>query len=66
MTAPAPDRRCGTCVFWETTSERWGWCEWSRANMPASLRDVREMHKDHGTDCSQWADGAEAGEGRDE
>lgn len=73
MTAPAPDRRCGTCKWWEPdtdpsnriTGERWGNCEWPTANLPASMsRYAVEMDENEGTDCSQWSDGAEAlGEG---
>lgn len=70
MTAPAPDRRCGTCKWWKsfTTSDwdtDWGGCEWGQGNQPASMRtEPPEMHMNDGTDCSQWSDGAEAlGEG---
>jgi len=69
FTAPAPDRRCGTCKWWvkdphpsnQTADTAWGECEWPKAHRPASMpREGVEMDEDEGTDCSQWSDGAEA------
>lgn len=69
MTAPAPDRRCGTCKWWRRTTKSgigwWGKCDWLTQNLPASLvRTSPTTQEDDCTDCSQWSDGAEAmGEG---
>lgn len=62
MTAPATDRRCGTCKWWEPWRgwSGWGGCVWFKAHMPAAMRAMPDMHETTGTDCSQWSDGAEA------
>lgn len=64
----APDRRCGTCQWWEPWRgwAGWGACVWSKAHMPTSLLATPDMHQNAGTDCAMWSDGADAGEGGDE
>lgn len=64
----APDRRCGTCKWWERSKahSEMGYCEWPKAHLPASIATRPMMHEDEGTDCSQWSDGADAVEGGDE
>lgn len=76
MTAPAPDRRCGTCKWWERyrTNSEYGRCEVLLQMLPfwAHVHDSND-HEDEtyptrigstketaGTDCAMWSDGAEA------
>lgn len=69
MTAPAPDRRCGTCVLWErdpSPANRlfgsvYGDCTSTQTSLPACVQmEQRKMKEYEGTRCSQWSDGAEA------
>lgn len=72
MTAPAPDRRCGTCVFWErdpSPANRlfgsvYGDCTWAHTHLPIHMQtDQGKMKEYEGGRCSQWTDG---GPGDDE
>lgn len=66
MTAPAPERRCGTC-HWCGESDGITECLWLPEAYPWWMEiNVAEVTEHDGTNCSQWSDGAEAGEGGDE
>jgi hypothetical protein len=60
VTTPAPDRRCGTCVFWERSkaNQELGYCEWPRLHQPASLYTRPVMHMNDGTDCAKHDGGS--------
>lgn len=62
MTAPAPDRRCGTCQWWghpdmEAMGKRP--CEWPLANLPWVMRQgpIDWSGPDDGGDCAMWSVG---------
>lgn len=79
MTAPAHDRRCGTCKWWERYVDHGesGRCEVLHQTLPfwAYVHDSLDHESEtyptrtgstketDGTDCSQWSDRVEAGEG---
>lgn len=45
-----PDRRCGTCRWWERDRE-YGTCS---APLPACIISVCETHETQGTECPTW------------